>query len=82
MAQHSLPEGLVSLPETIKRFRENAHMGNYELAVDQHEKSRLAIDDFIAQIEGDHSRRTKWSSLARELDAEAKIVKVQDQLLD
>lgn len=39
-------------------------------------QGRAAIDSFVANMDGDRARRTKWNGLAAELDAELKIVKV------
>ena len=39
-------------------------------------QGRAAIDNFVAGMDGDRARRTKWNGLAAELDAELKIVKV------
>lgn len=41
-----------------------------------HVQGRAAIDTFVAGMDGDRARRTKWNGLAAELDAELKIVKV------
>lgn len=43
----------------------------------QYEQGRTAIDNFVASMDGDRSRRTKWQGLAAELDEEVKIVKVK-----
>lgn len=40
-------------------------------------QGRAAIDSFVAGMDGDRARRTKWNGLAAELDAELKIVKVR-----
>ncbi len=45
------------------------------------EQGRAAIDSFVAEMDGDRARRTKWNSLAAELDAELKIVKVGDLMV-
>lgn len=42
------------------------------------EQGRAAIEKFVAEMDGDRARRTKWNSLTAELDAELKIVKVGD----
>lgn len=41
------------------------------------EQGRAAIERFVAGMDGDRARRTKWNGLAAELDAELKIVKVK-----
>lgn len=81
-----LPAEVAALPETMKKFREHAQLGNYALALRYHEQGRAAIDSFVASSEvmmgGDRSRRTKWRSLAAELDAEVKLVKVGCALVE
>eukprot|EP00903_Cladosiphon_okamuranus_P008513 g8177.t1 len=74
MSQQLLPPDVVSLPETLTKFREHAQKGNYALAQRYHEQGRAAIDKFVAGMEGDRARCTKWNGLAAELDAELKIV--------
>eukprot|EP00752_Nemacystus_decipiens_P008068 g7212.t1 len=75
MPHSPLPADVVSLPETLAKFREHAQKGNYALAQRYHEQGRVAIDNFVAGMDGDRARRTKWNGLAAELDAELKIVK-------
>ncbi|CAM9938849.1 unnamed protein product [Pylaiella littoralis] len=76
MTHLPLPAGVISLPETITKFREHAQKGNYALAQRYHEQQgRAAIESFVAGMDGDRARRTKWNGLAAELDAELKIVK-------
>lgn len=41
------------------------------------EQGRAAIESFVAGMDGDRARRTKWNGLAAELDAELNIVKVR-----
>lgn len=81
-----LPAEVAALPETMKKFREHAQLGNYALALRYHEQGRAAIDSFLASseviMEGDRSRRTKWRGLAAELDAEVKLVKVGCALVE
>lgn len=49
----------------------------HSTCVNMHVQGRAAIDSFVAGMDGDRARRTKWNGLAAELDAELKIVKVR-----
>lgn len=71
-----LPSAIVGLPETIRKFREHAKSGEYTLALKYHQKGRVAIDNFVADLDGDRARQDKWRGVAAELDAEARLVKV------
>lgn len=73
-----LPADVACLPETMKKFREHAQVGNYALALRYHKQGRAAINSFVAtsevMMDGDRSRVIKWRGLAAELDAEVKLV--------
>ncbi|CAM9679043.1 unnamed protein product, partial [Choristocarpus tenellus] len=69
-----LPADVVCLPEGTKNFREHAQLGNYALALSRHRQNRRAIENFVAGIEGDRKRRTRWMEVSQELDADAKLI--------
>ncbi|CAN0437911.1 unnamed protein product [Ascophyllum nodosum] len=75
MTRPTLPPDVVCISKIVGKFRECAWQGKYRSAQRYHAQARLAIDNFVANIYKDRARRTKWNSLAADLDTEMDIVR-------